>query len=166
MALSRLWVLDTSSIMEVDRFFESPDAASAGNDALDEVLDGMLELAGRGRVVLPSQVRDECKSPRVRAFADAAYRECSDLQPDYESLREVMAAAGNLIALNDERDVADPWVLAQALELSRSGHETWVVTEDRKDRPPKKISLMSAAYRLDLPAVRVFHLLREESIWG
>jgi hypothetical protein len=157
-------VLDTSSIIEVDSFFDSPDSASAGNDALDDVLGGMLELASAGRIVLPSQVRDECKSPRVREFAEAAYRECSDLQPSYESLREVMAVAGNLIALNDERDVADPWVLAQALELGRSGHETWVVTEDRRDRPPKKISLMSAARRLDLPAVRVFHLLREEEI--
>lgn len=34
MALGRIWVLDTSSM--VDRFFESPDAASAGNDALDK----------------------------------------------------------------------------------------------------------------------------------
>lgn len=164
-ARHRRWVLDTSSILEIDRFFDSPDSASAGAGVLGGILNGLAGMAADGRLFLPVQVRDECRSPRVAEFAERTHRECSDLEPSYQTIREVMACVGDVVSLTDEADVADPWVLAQAIELSREGSEVWLVTEDRRDRLPKKLSLMTAAERLGIDACRVFWMLKEEGLW-
>lgn len=162
---ARWWVVDTSSIIEIDSFFESPQSAAAGDDALDKILAGMEELAAAGRLLLPIQVRNECQSRRVADFAERAFEACRGQQPSYEAIREVMACAGDVVSLSDENDVADPWVLAQALEMSRQHDSVWLVTEDRRDRLPKKLSLMTAAHRLRLDVCRAFVMLREEQLW-
>ena len=60
--------------------------------------------------------------------------------------------APDVIEENAENDPADPYVLALALQLWRENkaEEYYVVTEDKVDRVPLKISIRTACTRLGL----------------
>ena len=60
--------------------------------------------------------------------------------------------AADVIEASAENDPADPYVLALALQLWRGNEagECYVVTEDKVDRAPIKISIRMACLRLGL----------------
>lgn len=74
-------------------------------------------------------------------------------QPSLESLVEVLDVAEQLVEADqddDDREVADPYVAALAVELlgRYPEAEIVVVTDDRVDRLPVKLSLATACDRL------------------
>jgi len=61
-------------------------------------------------------------------------------------------------------DEADPYVLALALKLSSDGHQTTVITEERKDRP-QKMSLNTACGLHRLVCVPIMAFLASRGLW-
>ena len=75
---------------------------------------------------------------------------------------EVMAVAGDLVEADAEGDPADPYVLAQALDLQRRGAgDVLVVTKDQLDKPSVKISMATACGRLGLSYCGLPEFLQE-----
>lgn len=70
-------------------------------------------------------------------------------EPSYETLAEVLAVA-QLVDTEAEDEVADPWVVAMALELQGEYPEARVViaSDDVVDRLPQKESIRTACERL------------------
>ena len=153
-------VLDTSSIIEAKRLI-----VPQRQWEFFERLKGMVQ---RGEVCFPKAVRDELRNsrhhdtPETWALNAYEYLERS-FEPSMDTVSEVMDAAGDVVEEDDEGDPADPYVLAQALELKRAGQEVRVVTEDRIDRLPLKIAMTTACLRLDLDSSDLTGLLQEMS---
>ena len=73
-----------------------------------------------------------------------------------------MSIAGDVVDEGLEREQADPYVLAQALEMEWEA-EVRVVTEDRIDRLPIKIAMTTACERLDITHWRLGDFLEAVS---
>lgn len=122
-----------------------------------DLLTVMTRLVEEGRVAL---VRQVVKEMSVAKFPDApgawvaqAKRRMRYPQPSLESLVEVLDVAEQLVEADqddDDREVADPYVAALAVELlgRYPEAEIVVVTDDRVDRLPVKLSLATACDRL------------------
>ncbi len=65
-------------------------------------------------------------------------------RPDPGYVEDVMAVAADVIEVNAENDPADPYVLALQLWREYEAGECYVVTEDKVDRVPIKISMRTA----------------------
>lgn len=159
-------MLDTSEIVNVRRMFEVALPDDPGADAVDKVFQGILRLVREGRAAFPDEVVRECgiQSDPTADFVRAAHAERAVPQPSFGTMRRVMAVAGDVVDHRKEKPhVADPWVLAMALELYEAGREVMVVTDDRKDRG-SKVGMTTAASRLGLRTCRLFVFLREENL--
>lgn len=79
---------------------------------------------------------------------------CKLVKQSYEpadvTVASVMQVAGDVVDPDAEGDPADPYVLAQALEIREAGRNVCVVTNDVVDRVPIKISMRMACERLHL----------------
>ena len=75
--------------------------------------------------------------------------------------------APDVIEENAENDPADPYVLALALQLWRENkaEEYYVVTEDKVDRVPLKISIRTACTRLGLNCMDTRNFAGSYRIW-
>ncbi len=120
-----------------------------------KVFKGMSDLAPQGRIAVERHVFKECSGVYFDLPAGWVSFVSTRLVHPVEAMApfigRVMAVAGNVIEQNALNDPADPYVLALALQLQADGHNVCVVTEDRRDRLPKKISMATAADRLGLP---------------
>lgn len=72
-------------------------------------------------------------------------------EPDYDTVAEVLGIA-QLVDVEAEEEVADPWVVAMALELREAhpGARVVVASDDVVDRLPQKESIGTACERLHL----------------
>lgn len=123
-----------------------------------QLLRYMDDLLFHGWLTYPKQVAKELADERhpdgpgiwaVGVQNLRQYTECSD-----DSLADVLGVAPGLFDPNEERNQADPYVVALAYEL-RSRHPdayVCVATEDKKDRPPL-ISPASACRLLGIPVL-------------
>lgn len=116
------------------------------------------QLVERGRIAMPRQVVNEASeiahpdlpgawAPGVRS------RLKYPLDVDYEHLQLVMREAGDVVDPSKSSEDADPYVLAQAVQLQAGGLDVVVVTDDNVDRMPIRISLTTACGRLGVPHV-------------
>lgn len=143
-------VLDTSTLIHLKR--------EVGLDEQWELLMHMHELVVNGALAFPRQVHKELS---VAKFPDAlgawvgfANKVVCHPQPSDDTMTRVLEVASQLVEVNlpPDREVADPYVAAMALEL-RERHpdsRVVVVTDDVVDREPLKISLRTACGRLSL----------------
>ena len=142
-------VLDTCSLAEMKRLIK-----------IDEqfvVFSMMTELLRAGRLAYPRQVATEMarvKFPDTPgAWATGYAREVKFSSPSDDCLAEAMGAA-QLIDPQSENDYvdADPYVVAMALQIKEDF--PWcrvvVVSDDVRDRMPRKESVRTACARLDL----------------
>lgn len=121
-----------------------------------EFFERLKVMVQDGQVCFPKAVRDELDGARhidtpeawtLNAFAYIP----RSREPDMETVAEVMSVAGDVVEADAEGDPADPYVLAQALELQRSaGVDAMVVTKDQQDKPGVKIAMSTACGRLRL----------------
>jgi len=164
--LGDIWVIDTSSIIEVR-------GGLVPRQNMQGVYDALTSMVIRGQLVFPPAVLNELEAwERSRSGPDPPLRWARENQEratrfkhgiDY--WKKVMTEAGEVIDPDKSgADEADPHVLALALYLVDERYTVTVVTEDRKDRPDK-ISLNSACGILRLPCLPVRIFLRRLGIW-
>ena len=159
-----VWVVDTSSIIEIRRFVPSA--------ARRRVLDRFSALASEGRLRFPKQVVEELQraaDPDVpdpllewteRVAADAC-----PAHPAFAKVKEILAIVPDILDPNKDSgaDEADPYVLALADDLRSQALDARIVTQETKDSP-RKISLNTAAGVLGIPSVPLRGLLLAEGI--
>ena len=156
-SLAWVAVLDTSSIIEAKRLI-APQRQWAFFERLKEMVQS-------GEVCFPKAVRDELRNERhhdtPETWALNEYEHVPRaLEPSIETVAEVMDVAGGVVEADAEGDPADPYVLAQALEMKGRGRAVRVVTEDRVDRLPLKIAMTTACERLGLEEIDLESLLQ------
>ena len=145
---SEVWVIDACALIQVKH-----EIAPHLQWGFLERLKGMVMS---GAVCFPRAVRNELQQARFIDTPEAwALDVCGQVQHCYDPaddvLARVMAVAGDVIDSEAEGDPADPYVLAQAVELLDAGRTVCVVTNDLIDRKPIKIAMSTACIRLGLP---------------
>lgn len=114
----------------------------------------LTERVEQGTVGWPRFVKQECTTVRypdapgawLAGQASQPFRE-----PDYETVAEVLGVA-QLVDTEAEEEVADPWIVAMALELRAEHPHARVViaSDDVVDRMPQKESIRTACERLGI----------------
>lgn len=127
------------------------------NDQWDLLLR-MSELVRSGALTFPKQVAQELadgKHPDAPgAWVNNAKRDVRHRQPSEDTLAKVLEVAPEVVDLEatNEREVADPYVAAMAVEIEarHNGCRVVVATNDVVDRLPLKLSLLTACSRLGI----------------
>ena len=143
----RVWVLDTSALVRFKQLISVSEQWAAFKH-----LEGLVT---QGTIAMPRQVIAEVTEiahPDLPgAWAPGVRRLLRHpLEPDDEFILHVMQAAGDVVDPQSDKDVADPWVCALALQLQRNSYDAVVVTEDVVDRQPIKTSLATVCRRLGI----------------
>lgn len=135
------WVLDSSAIIEFKSII-TPEIET-------RVLTLLDQLVLQGKISFPRQVKREVSGDGqndlpalwvLRNFSKIILNK----SPEESYIIDVLRKVPNLVEKDSKKDVADPHVLALALQLKDNGFDAIVVSEDRIDRLPRKISLKSA----------------------
>lgn len=167
----RLYVIDTSSIIDPRRLLSSEPAAEK-----NRVYRELGALVKQGTLLFPHQVCEELKrfhddDPEDRPYLWAhEHKDAANggfgIADLFDAVRTVNAAVDNLIDYDKPSpgDDADPWVVGLALYLKQAGRTVSVITEDRNDRP-EKTSMQSACGVLEISALSVRVFLRSLGIW-
>ncbi|MBI1876124.1 MAG: DUF4411 family protein [Acidobacteria bacterium] len=159
-----VWIIDTSSIIEIRRSVPVTDRA--------RLFARLTTLVQEGRLKFPKQVIEELRRAATpdrrdtqldwagRVVADA----CS-AGPTLEEVKEVLSRVRDVLdpSKDSGADEADPYVLAIAARLRAEGFDARIVTQETKDSP-QKISLNTAAGLLGIPSVPLRGLLRAEGL--
>lgn len=159
-----IWVIDTSSVVEVRR--------SVRNDRKAEVFRSMGALVEAGRLLYPREVLDELDRAADPTTPDAQYQWAKQYQtlavqpkPSFDEVKNTLAVVPSV--LDPDKDTgneeADPYVLAMTLHLRTEGKDGRIITEERKDTP-RKLSLSTAAGILGIPSVPLRAFLDYEGI--
>ena len=153
-----VWVIDTSALIWAKRI-----VAAANQWRLFRRLETMVE---EGALFFPKQVTAELNQERhidtPEAWALAAGPKVTHAyDPAIGFVQQTMAVAGDVVDPDAEDDPGDPYVLAQALELTSMGFEVCVVTEDVVDHVPLKISMATACGRLSLRHCQLLQFLAD-----
>ncbi len=121
----------------------------------------MTPLVEGGGVIVPVHVERELKPntshpdvPAAWAFAKARLGPAKR-EPSPACVRHVLSVFPQLVDPDREREDADPYVVALALELKDAGQDVVVVTHDVKDRLPRKQSIKSACDHFGLAVIRL-----------
>ena len=121
----------------------------------------MTQLLDEGRLALPRQVAAEMSHIRYAdipgGWATGYQAHCRYPQPVDETMADVLGAAQLLDPQGDsEFQEADPYVVAMALEIRDHYPQTRVivVSDDVKDRLPRKESVQTACDALELECQR------------
>lgn len=144
-------VIDSSVLIKLKRIVDLDDQW--------DLLLHMTEQVQSGQLCFPSQVAKELAAVQYPdapgAWIGSAKRHVCHAQPSEETLRQVLAVAEQLVdaeATTSGREVADPYVVAMAHEISHRYPRcrVAVATDDHVDRLPSKLSLATACNRLGI----------------
>lgn len=120
-----------------------------------EFLEAMGRLVGSGRLAYPRQVVKELAEGQhpdaPGAWITSKKLKVRHSQPQDATLARVLAVAPVVdVEATDDREVADPYILAMAVEIQERHPGLWaaVATEDVVDRLPAKLSLATGCERL------------------
>lgn len=140
---ARVWVLDTSALVEAKAALSVADQWQTFKQLEDMVRAGAVAMA---RLVI--REISEIAHPDLPGAWAPGVRDIQQhpLDPEWEHVQRVMAEAGDVVDPNKTKEDADPYVLALALQLLEQGHDVCVVTEDRVDR--NRIAVTTACDRL------------------
>lgn len=165
-----VFVIDTSSVIEVRRLM-----SQAPTTDVTEAYRRLIRLATAGTLRFPKGVIEELKAGAASItrtpdpandWAIACETHAVPHQELHEETRLVLAEVPELLDANkpSTTDEADPYVVALALKLSRSGMTVTVVTDERRDTPDKT-SMSSACGVLRIPSVSMRVFLARQKIW-
>ncbi len=169
--MNEIWVLDTSSILEVRRRIPK--------EKQDGVFSDLTKLVKSDTLVFPIQVFKELE----RFSLSNANAKSKDLPFEWTKLNKERATRHNIdyqklrIILQHPQvskivdpdkiggeEEADPYVLCLAYQLLET-HGITVLTEEVKDRPDK-ISMNTACGLLRLVPLRMMAFLGQQGIWA
>jgi hypothetical protein len=163
----RIWVLDTSSIIQVRRLHNLPASKQR------EILISIGELVEHDVVVYPREVLAELeracegKQPDERfLWAKNHSEKACRFGAEFERVVHVLARVPSVVDTEKTTgaEEADPYVIALALTLREWGRDVTVVTEDRVDKPGK-MSLGTACGLCGIPTVPLEAFLAHLTIW-
>ncbi len=129
----------------------------------EQVLRHLTQLVANGERVFPKQVRDELYKPTSNDLASQWVHQSTPLrrhkEPAPTTLRYLLSQFPNLVDSRKTTDDADPYVVAQAVELQRAAILAVVVTEDRRNR--KSTSITAACRELGIPCIDTLQFLND-----
>lgn len=166
-----LWVIDTSSIIQVRQSIPPPDRP--------KVFNALTAAVDRGVLLFPKQVLDELEE------ATNARRDKTKPDLPYEWAKRNGGAATregfsgeNLVRILEDpiiarvvdpdklgKEEADPYILELATRLAAQGHAVTVLTEDMKEKGVIKTSLRTACSILRIPSYGIEIFLERHGIW-
>lgn len=162
-----VWVVDTSSIIEVRRAVEKTKRRG--------VYAKLKALTEQGHLVFPTEVLKELERARdpKPAREDLPLEWANEVAgkatsvPSFETVREVLAQVPQVCDPDKTTGVeeADPYVLACAVELKRAGKDVAIITQETRNLGGK-LSLATAAGVLKIPALTMLPFLRSQGILG
>jgi|ERR1700674_150385 hypothetical protein len=136
MAHEVIWVIDTSSVIEIRRSVE--------NAKRQNVFTAMSALVLGGRLVFPRQVVDELERAADPKIPDAQYqwaKQHEDMAKNqaasFDEVKEILAAVPEVLDPDKDSGVeeADPYVLAIAQRFRGDGKDARVVTQETRIPP-------------------------------
>lgn len=163
-----VWVIDTSAILQVRRMYDPtvPDTHHRryrDKNYCAQVLHHMTQLVTDGHLAFPRQVRDELYKPTSNDLASQWVHHCAPLRRHHEpapsTVRLLLSQIPNLIDYTKVMDDADPYVVAQAIEIQNTALFASVVTEDRRDR--RSTSITTACRKLGIPCINTLQFLSD-----
>ena len=140
-------VLDASAIINMKKKVKVADQWDYFKSLEGEVDAGRIAICGGVIREVSEGPHPDMPGAWARGMKD---RMAHPIEPDPDRVADVMLVAGDVIDASSDREQADPDVVALALQLQAAGHEVIVVTDDRVDRPPIKISLVTACERVGI----------------
>lgn len=154
----RVYVIDTSSVIEVRRLL-----SQANRARIDAVFQRLTQLVHEDALCFPMQICDELArghevlSGVEDAPFDWAQANRGAAVPDsdlFDAVRSVLQVVPLLVDRDKTsgEDDADPYVVGLAHKLLMEGRHVTVVTDDRRDQPDK-ISIQSACGLMGIPAM-------------
>lgn len=156
----RVWVLDSPALIKIKDIYsptKAPDPVRLS--AAPEHVSTLLQA---GQVAFPRQVREELnrykdKEEMLAVWSRQNVQQQVHQQPQFESVAEVVSLIPNIQDIRKQSEDADPWIVAHALELHRTGYAVSVVSEDINDRPwTTSIRTACAKFELDFVHTRSF----------
>ena len=154
----RVAVLDTSAIVEAKRAIAAERQWEFFERLKYRVLDGQIYFPK----AVPDELRQERHHDTPETWALNVYANMDlTYEPWVDAVAEVMQRAGDVVEKDAEREPADPYVLAQALEFRRRGLDIVIVTEDRVNRMPLKIDMRMACDRLGIAWIALDEYMAE-----
>lgn len=152
----RLWVVDTSSLIQIRQTGISAAKQTAAFKKLTMLVRSDL-------LVFPPQVREELEWGEADHPSDPALAWIQSAKGDaertanLETVQRVLARAPLLIDAEGTRDQADPYLIALALDSASLGGVS-ILSDDRRDRYDGhgglvKLSVATAAGLWDIPVV-------------
>jgi len=162
---AEVWVIDTSSIIEIRRRLPKPDQRT--------VYTSLTVLVTGGHLVFPVQVLKELEratNPKP-GHDDLPFGWCKKVagtavsNPSLDSVKAVLAQVPEVLDPDKPHgtEEADPYILARAVELKRDGRDATIITQEKTDKPGK-LSLSSAAGIMKIPAVAVLAFLKSQGL--
>jgi hypothetical protein len=160
-----VWVIDTSSIIEVRRAV--PVAVRKKTFA------GLTQLVNENRLAYPPEVLDELERNIDPKTPDEQYQWAKSnataahvrAKCDLDDVKAVLADVPTVLDPEKDSGVeeADAYVLAVARKLRAAGIDARIVTQENRDTPAK-MSMSTAAGILGIPCVPLKAFLTAESI--
>ena len=161
----RVWVIDTSSILEIRR-----QVPTLGRR---RCLDGLRSLVENGHLVYPRQVVHELERGCGGEESDPWFRWAKQHQKracrygtDFNRLARLLERVQLVVDTEKTSpvDEADPYVIELAVAIMEEGRSATVITEERKDKP-KKMALSTACGLWRVPVVPLLPFLAHTKIW-
>jgi hypothetical protein len=141
MAHEVIWVIDTSSVIEIRRSVE--------NATRQNVFTAMSALVHAGRLVFPKQVVDELERAADPKIPDAQFQwakrheEMAKSQAaSFDDVKDVLAVVPEVLDPDKDSgaEEADPYVLAIARRLRAEGKDARVVTQETEGYAQKDVA--------------------------
>lgn len=164
---SEIWVIDTSSVIEIKHVAPKSDWKTIFQD--------LTAMVTAGSLVYPKQVIDELKAGSLTRGYDRPYEWAKKNAKHatrhgnlFTELSEVMChpTASRVVDPNKAFGVeeADPYVLALAVHLKNNGNSVTVITEESRSTP-QKLALPQACGALRLYTMNVEVFLQDKGVY-
>ena len=162
--MTRVWVVDTSSLLFIKRYLKRESHRKYLN---------YLMTQSEWLYCPPQVIQELLAVGNEDVFTEWAKKNKATLArlgPCADKMREAMAnkAVASCIdhrRKHNDRDPADPWVIATALKLRDQGYWVTVVTNERDRYRGARASLNVAAGSMGFPAINMESLLRDTFRW-
>jgi hypothetical protein len=172
---SEVWVIDTSSIIEIRRRLNLTKAQQ------EKIFSFLTKMVQDETLFFPKMVNKELgrgidvNEPDIdlgHSWAEQNQKQATKYNPEYAEVQKVLSSHNQLYRMidvtrpygSDEVEDADPYVLTMAVKLrDEQNKKSKILTNDTKNKP-KKISLTAAAACVDIICLPVEIFLKSQGL--